>query len=191
MKPGFGVIVAGAALAVAAPAAAARPANAAALASAFVDLCMKTGFSAESVEAAFTRLGWKGERLQRPKPAARFSTWTFGFAQVTVGVRPVGMGLDVFSCGLIVREEAMPRADRLRKALQTRISGARLRPDNRGGIGFRYLARLKDEPDEQATLLLSGYRVPFATRGSVQSGRGVLIDYSRISGRYARRAMGY
>lgn len=156
---------------------------------AFADICLPTGFSPDAVEAAFRKHGWEGRLLRHPTPAAPFATWSFSFGLVAVGHRVIeGAGLKISSCSLILTGDP-PAVPALAKSLEVRIVPARFREVKTVGKVFALQAKLKDLDDEQAIVTIRGDRVPFAHRGSVELGPGILIDYSYAKGAYARRLM--
>ena len=174
-----------------APASSAKPAattlDADTLAGAFNEICIRSGFEATAVQAAFMRRGWTARLVQRPTAAAPFSHWVLPFGDVSVGYRIVhGAELRISSCTLAVRANSAPEPTRLIRSVQTRIAPARFDEARPDGSAYRLEARIRDEEGEQARVTIAGDRVPFAGKGSIALEPGMLIDYTSAIGAYAR-----
>lgn len=167
------------------------PADAAAVAAAFREICLDSDFSPAAVEAAFTRRGWRGSRVQSPTSSAPFSLWTFPFGDIAVGYFTIGgIELRQYSCGFSLRAAQSPSTDAVVEALSAQSPSIRFGERRQQRGVYRYIAPIVDRADHQETIVVSGDQVPFAEGGAFVLRPGILIAYSLARGRHARDAVG-
>jgi hypothetical protein len=159
-------------------------------ASAFNDICLRSGFDPARAQAAFKALGWKGAVLQRSPGETPFTYWEFPFGELWFGyTRIAGIELKTFQCTLSVEAPNAPPRAELEAAL-----GALLPPrfeDSRARLGtFTRVARIKDRDDEQELVTLVGNKVAMHVPEGFELRRGLFIDNSYTKGAHAKELKG-
>ncbi|HEX8450056.1 MAG TPA: hypothetical protein VF652_10745 [Allosphingosinicella sp.] len=168
-------------------------ADAASIASAFRDICVRAGFDRGRSQAALERLGWvrAGSARTDAGKGYEFTHWEFPLGEVQVGFRTIGgVELKTFSCTLVVKgAAAAPRAE-LEAALEATLATARFRDARSPPADFARVAMIKDREDEQEFVGLWGNRVPVRARGTIVLGPGIAIDYGYAKGPLSRKLTG-
>lgn len=168
-------------------------ADAATVASAFRDVCLRSGFGRSTAQAALERLGWVRPGSARTDTGSgfEFTHWEFPLGEVQIGFNTIGgVDLKTFSCTLVIKGAGAPPQAELEAALEATLAPARFRDARSPTADFSRVAEIKDREDEQELVGLWGNRVPLRAPGTVVLGPGIAMDYAYAKGPYARKLTG-
>jgi len=180
------------------PAAAAAPtaaADAASVASAFRDICLRTRFDRGLTQAALERLGWAvaGSGRTDSGKGYELTRWKFPLGEVLAGYNTIGgIELRTFSCSLVVKGAVAPPRAELEAALEAVLSPTRFRDSPKPLGDFTRVARIKDRGDEQELVMFAGNQAPMHVAPRTIGLRpGFLIGYSYTKGVHAKELRGH
>jgi hypothetical protein len=160
-------------------------------ATAFDDICLRSGSDPARAEAAFKARGWKGVVLQKGGGETAFTYWEFPFGELWFGYTMIaGINLKTFSCTLSIKAPGAPPRAELEAALEARLAPAHFE-DAREHLGtFTRVVRIKDRDDEQEMVTLVGNKIAMHVPEGFELRRGLFIDYSHTKGAHAKELKG-